>query len=707
MGEALEAAGIPAPFSVRAPLFEGEPWNPKSGADGFALALENEKYALYVRPDNTQIALLDKRSGYRWSSNPTKEQIANETVKGLLLANLQSPFALTYVTTSGKDQTIEKVVNALDPKLEIAMVKNDAGLQISYRFTEKKLGLAIQYELTANGLKVRVPTEGIKEEGDFVVFSLDLLPYFGAAAAGEEGYIFVPDGPGGLIKFTSNRADISKGYIHQVYGLDVTNMLNWSRSGERREDIAYPVFGMKRGTNAFLAVISRGGDSSNIAAMPPGLKSSFYNVYTSQIYRENYLYQRSRVSAPVKAVQKERLKTDREIEYRFLEGDDSGYVGMANAYRDYLAETGGLGSPLQPVEHVPLYLKIMGGGFREAYNQIEYVPTTTFSQAAEIVKGLQEKGVANMEVVYYGWQNMGGHRLDNRFPIEKKLGGKSAAKEFVSEMRKDDIDVQFYDQLIWLDDTSTSLSPKNSGVRKMDGTVFKDESWFLSKPARTVDLAYDSIQELKEIGVSGLFYDGLGSMVFNDYDPTGLMTREDAINIYEGLLDYTRKELGSAGVYRGNDYSLGEIDYIDDLPNDSSYDFMIDETVPFYPIVLHGYVPYSFGDGGNLRNDVQTEFLKSIEYGAMPTFFLTYEESRKMMDLHIWFFLFSSQYEKWADRIGQEYGQFDSLAKLYAQKIVDHEKLAGKRFATTYEDGTRVIVDYDRGTFEVEGGGGA
>ncbi|BBI31703.1 DUF5696 domain-containing protein [Cohnella abietis] len=705
---ALEEAGIAEPVSMHTPLYVGEPWKPGAGSDGFALALENKNYSLYVRPDNTQIALLDKRSGHRWTSNPTKEQLAGETVKGLPLANLQSPFALTYVTTTGKDQTTEKVVNALDPKLEIAMIKNDKGLQISYSFTEKKLGLAIQYELTDKGLKVRVPTDGIKEEGDFVVFSLDLLPYFGAAAAGEDGYIFVPDGPGGLIKFDSKRADLSKGYIHQVYGLDVTNMLNWFRSGERREDIAFPVFGVKRGANAFVAIITRGGDSSNIAAMPPGMKSTFYNVYTSQIYRENYLYQRSRIPpTPIKAVQKERLKTDREIEYRFLSSQDTDYVGMANAYRDYLIETGGLGSPLKPVEHVPLYLKIMGGGFRAAYNQIEYVPTTTFAQATEIVQGLQKKGVANMEVVYYGWQRMGGNKIDKRFPIEAKLGGNSAAKAFVSELRKSDIGVQFYDQLIWLDDSSTSLSPRNSGVRKMDGTVFKDETWFLSKPARTVDLAYQSIQELKKIGVSGMFYDGLGSMVFNDYDPTGLTTREDAIKIYKGLLDYTRRELGTSGVYRGNDYSLNNVDYIDDLPNDSSYDFMIDETVPFYPIVLHGYVSYSFGDGGNLRNDVQTEFLKSIEYGAMPTFFLTYDESRKLMDLNIWFYLFSSQYEKWADRIGKEYGQFDSLAKVFAQKIVGHKKLADKRFETTYEDGTRVIVDYNKGTFDVEGGGGA
>jgi hypothetical protein len=171
------------------------------------------------------------------------------------------------------------------------------------------------------------------------------------------------------------------------------------------------------------------------------------------------------------------------------------------------------------------------------------------------------------------------------------------------------------------------------------------------------------------------------------------------------LFAYTRKTLGLTSVYRGYDYTVGQTDFIDNLTHESSYDFMVDETVPFYPIALHGYVPYSFGDG-NLRNDVEAEFLKAIEYGAMPSFFLTHDDSRKLKNT--WSGgLFSSQYDKWQDRIGEEYKKFDSLSSLFAQKIINHEKLAAGRFVTTYEDGTRVIVDYTRKTFEVAKGGGA
>jgi hypothetical protein len=54
-----------------------------------------------------------------------------------------------------------------------------------------------------------------------------------------------------------------------------------------------------------------------------------------------------------------------------------------------------------------------------------------------------------------------------------------------------------------------------------------------------------------------------------------------------------------------------------------------------------------------------------------------------------------------------EYAEFDKLAKVYSQKIVGHEKVSDNVFATTYEDGTRVVVDYNKETFAVEGGGGA
>jgi hypothetical protein len=267
------------------------------------------------------------------------------------------------------------------------------------------------------------------------------------------------------------------------------------------------------------------------------------------------------------------------------------------------------------------------------------------------------------------------------------------------------IDVMFEEDFVWMDEGVSDLSGKNNGIRGIDGTVFIDEGWFISKPERTVAMAYETIDKLKEIGVKGILYNWIGEMVFHDYDPSIIGTRANTMGIYEGLLAYTRSTLGAAGVYRGNDYTLAQTDYISMLPNESSFDFMIDETVPFYPIALHGHIPYTFGDG-NLRNHVENEFLKAIEYGAVPSFFLTYEDSRKLKYTPA-NYLFSSQYEKWLDWIQKEYEAFDSLSSLYSQRIQNHEQIGAQRFATTYEDGTKVIVDYGSKTFHVEKGEGA
>ncbi|WP_145138278.1 DUF5696 domain-containing protein [Paenibacillus sp. Y412MC10] len=693
------AANLPTPDA----LYEGDPWKPAAGADGYALALENEHYALYVRPDNTQIAVLDKASGYRWTSNPTKEELAGETVKGQLLANLQSPFLLTHVRTQGADQTVRETLSNQTASMQIAMIRKPEGLQIEYSFPAKQLGFVMQYELTDSGLEVKVPAAGIREEGASALFSLDVLPYFGAAPAKENGYVFVPDGPGGLIRFDQEHASLTRGYSHQVYGSEVTNEENGTRTGERREDIAYPVFGLKKGDHAFLAVMTKGEDSANVSAMAPGLKSSFYQVFSSQIYREEYLYRMSRLAAPSKAVQKERLNRDREVEYRFLNGADADYVGMAGAYRSYLQETGRLTEALKPVEHVPLYLKIMGGNYEKAFGRIRYVAATTFEQAGEIVSTLQSKGVASLRTIFYGWQNEGDYNMEKRFPIDPALGGEAAAKTFISGMKERGVPVSFSEDFLWVDSHS-SFSGKTDAIRGIDGTAYVDDGWYIAKPAYTAVTAADTVDRLKKLGVDGIHFSGIGEMLLNDYEPSGIQTREYAKTVYDGLLKYTREALGSASVNQGDAYALGQTDYIDGLPSESSYDFMIDETVPFYPIVLHGFVPYTFGDG-NLRDDEDAEFLRAIEYGALPSFFVTYDDSRKLKDTPS-NFLYSSRFDKWERRIEEEYAKFDSLSQLYAMKIIGHEKLSGQKYATTYEDGTRVIVDYGVKDFTVEKGAG-
>ncbi|QGG55669.1 DUF5696 domain-containing protein [Paenibacillus sp. B01] len=693
----------PAP-AAGAVLAEGEAWQPAADERGYALAAENGSFRLRIRPKDGSIEVEDRRSGYSWSSSPSREELALEKVKGLPLANLQSPFVLTLVRTEGKDQTIRESLNSLSKGMRLQLLRTADGVEVRYSFPDRKLGFAVRYALTDAGLKASIPAAGLVEQGGYAVFSLDLLPFFGAATAAEDGYLFVPDGPGGLIRFQTGRAGQSKGYAHQVYGAELARTSSWTRDAQLREDIAYPAFGLKRGDHAFVAVLTEGEGAAVIAATPPGVKSSRYSVHSSQLYREEYLYRMSRLAAPTKAVQKQRLDVDREVEYRFLNGGEADYAGMAASYRDWLIAEARLGEPLKPAEHVPLQLQIMGGNYEKAFGRIRYVAATTFGQAAGMMRSLREKGVAAARIVYYGWQNRGDYDTEKRFPIEPALGGEDAARSFLADMEALGTKVDFYEDFLWVDEAS-GASGKNDAVRAIDGTAFTDEGWFLAKPAFSAAAAADTVDRLRELGASGIVYGGLGDTIFNDYEADGIRSRAFTAEVYGGMLDYARRQLGSASVKRGNAYALGHVDAILELPSDSSHDFMIDETVPFYPIALHGYVPYSFGPA-NLRDDDVREFLRAIEYGALPSFFVTHDDSRKLKETPS-DFLYSSRFDKWEERIAQEYARFDELAGVLALRIVGHQKLGPERYETTYEDGTRVVVDYAAGDYAIEKGGGA
>jgi len=688
-------------------LHTGEAWvaEEKDG-EGFAPALENDSYAFLIHPETTQIIVRDKISGHEWRSNPREEQLAEETVKGLLLANLSSPFILEYFQSEGSDKARREITNATNKNLEKTFIRYEDGLQLTYTLTDLQLKFSIQYELTEHGLRVSIPKNGVEENGGYAFYSLDILPYFGAARAGEEGYIFVPDGPGGLIRYDANRSSLVQGYVHQVYGREASNSRTDLYNTKRRtrvSSVAYPVFGVKFRDQAFLTILGEGSDSTFIKAMPPGLKSTYYNVNASYIFREEYLRRQSRTSDPVRMVEKSMLSIERTMEFRFLRGEQANYTGMAHAYQDYLLETGRLGPPLSKTEHIPLDLMIMGGDSVQAFNRNRYIATTTFPQAEEMVETLKAGGVDNIRVIYNGWQDGGWMDQLRPLPIESSLGGEKAAKSFVRKIHELNGTVLFENNFTSVTPYSSS-SPKKDGVRGIDGTVFY-YFWgdYLLKPELTVGYAYDLIDKLKKIGVDGILYNWLGEVIFRDYDASRPQTRDHTAKLYQTLIGYTKEQLGQSGVYQGNEYSLKGIDQIMYFPMDSNYDLMVDETVPFYPIALHGYVSYS-GRPGNLRDDRETEFLQSIEYGAVPSFFLTYERSRLLKDSPS-DFLFSSEFALWKDKVIKEYHEFDKLASVWHQKIMKHEKQSENVRTTTYEDGTRVIVDYGRKTFEVVPGG--
>jgi hypothetical protein len=87
-------------------------------------------------------------------------------------------------------------------------------------------------------------------------------------------------------------------------------------------------------------------------------------------------------------------------------------------------------------------------------------------------------------------------------------------------------------------------------------------------------------------------------------------------------------------------------------------------------------------------------FLRQVEYGAIPFFVLTKESSSNLVRTN-WSNLYSSQYDYWKAEIINQYQVMEKLSQLYSQFISDHRKLAEGVYQTTYDDGTRIVVNYN------------
>jgi len=711
----LEEMNIGSPPTASFPIVQDEPWTPKPRSDGWAEAAENDSFILLIDPVTTQVAVQNKQSGYLWRSNPSQERVELETIKGTQLQNLQSPFILEYVTGTEIRRTTS---NALDKKLASRLAIIAGGVQVTYTYEQLSLSFVMQYVLTDDGFEVLVPEAGLREDGEKKFYAINPLPFFGApSGTEEEGYLFVPDGPGGLIHYDYERPSNVKGYEFPIYGDDPAQMKE-QVSAPLRETISYPVFGLKRGNEAYAAIVKEGRYNAKVKVVPAGSASSYHSISANFTYREEYGRKFSGLTnETVRTMEAGRVQSDRRVEYRLLSGDEADYVGMAHAYRDYLEESGGMPTALQPVEHVPLKLTIIGGGTKPKFGGYQYETATTFAQAESMVQALLESGADNISVNVAGWQSSGRMYTDDRLPISKGMGGASGARTFAASMHEWGVHVLFDDFIGWKTPEYSAFTMKKDGVRSIDSTVLQgrfrvDENNnlipgllgdFIVKPPLAVRSQKEVIDALKKLGIDGIHYvDGPGNLLSSDYDPDAPLSRGDSAFYYGELLDYTRAELGMASVLRGNDYSLGHTDWVQAFPMESSYDLMIDSTVPFYPIAVHGSVEYS-GKPGNLRSDYEAEFLKAIEYGAIPNFAVTHAPSRVLKDTD-YEYVFSSEFAIWKDRIAEEYARFDQLSGVYHQRIANHEQLAEGIYATTYEDGTKVIVDYNTLEFRVEGG---
>lgn len=398
-----------------------------------------------------------------------------------------------------------------------------------------------------------------------------------------------------------------------------------------------------------------------------------------------------------------------------MQGDqkDVNYVGMATTYRNYLMEEKGLERIKSNAAHLPLEVNFFGGDREPSMFGSKLVKTTTFDQAREIVEKLNSAGIPELNVTFTGWSTGGYMRyLPKRFPPEKSLGGTDGLSRLIEAVHRQG-------NLIFLDDnyltaySGNGFVARGNAIRDSNARVVEEQIGYSGftfrkatkkywmQPDLSLEYTIDSLPAYKELGIDGLRHDEIGDMLYSDNNPSNPYTREATADVFQQMLEQTKAELGQARVTHGNAYVLGKADHISSLPLGASYDLLAKQSVPFYPIAIHGLITYS-SQPGNLRDEYNYELLSSVEYGALPAYLLTYEDPGILKDTYTRY-IFSSSYSEWMNTIIEEYKRVDAvLGGLQDSLIVNHRKIAEDVFETAYDNGHTVVVNY--GDFPYQAG---
>jgi hypothetical protein len=670
-------------------------------AEGYKSITSAGGYTLYVNEDTLGLIVEDNKTGSTMESCITYDDgESNKTWFGAM----NSAVVLTMIT--GNDDS--KQANTFNDRVTKKFTATKYGFKADIYWTAYKLGLTLEVELTDKGLTVRVPDDSIREDGnDYKIGTISLYPYMGNSYMDtKEGYIFIPDGNGALIYLNDKEGRYKSGYSAMVYGNDVgfednkVESLLWDRyrSINPSEQIIAPVFGIAHTDDklACLGIVEDGAMRAAIEGMPNGVTVNYNRAYAKFTERKYYTQPTSNNSTAgsLKLSESDRSHSDLQVRYIFLSGDKANYAGMANAYRDYLIEKGDL--------------KVTDDGFRTRVDFLgsdrenwvigtSAVVMTTTDDVREIYDDLETRNVKDIFTVFKGWQNGGVYDYPvSKYKADSGIGGTADLTKLYKEAKSRGVEFYLYDDALRInpdEHNATFNTIKRINKRKFEEQTRKDVyssfNWLTPKKS-TADLT-KLISGMEKKGVNGLCVAGITSNMFSYFYSGTNYTRYECGNAYLELLKAADEKMDLV-MEQPSAYLWGSSAAFLDMPLYSSNYIIEDAFVPFLSIVLKGVMPV-YSEYVNFEANRQEFFLKLVESGSYPSFYITKESSSELIHTNS-NDVYSSQYAAYADMIEEYAKELKALNdKVKGARIIAHD-LFGSAVRVTYDNGVRVYVNY-------------
>lgn len=671
--------------------------------DGHHLVAANDNYELYLYEPALSIIVKNTKTGAVMESTVRNEERlgnVNETWKGFLQSGI-------VVELQEETNTMQRKLGIEGSGAQVSVELIPGGFRAKLDYPAQELGFDAEVKLYDDGsITAYIPESSIYENAENKkIGNIYVFPLLGSSRLGEkDGYMFVPDGNGALIYLDEKDGRFDSGYVQKVYGSDIgvgesyVLSLLWDRyeTHNDAEMILAPVYGMVHTDDGmgYLAVIESGDEEASIYATPNGAYSD-YNWITAAFRKcTTYIQPTSNSGGSVTKVT-DRIKYDINVRYMFVDGEDANYTGLAKRYREYLLEKDEL---IKIEDNFKVRLDFLGLDVENWMLWKKDAPVTTVDNIREIYSDLEQEGVTDILSIYKGWQDGGIFNLPvTSYDVDGSIGGAGELSKLMDECEEKNID--FY---LFTDGVRANPETGNTTfdtVKKMDKRLYTQNTYqnvydefVYWTPQKTVENLNILQKNLTKKGVNKIALSEVGNTLFTYTMGDTMQTRLVSKHLYEEALKQTSETMDlmlEAPVQCYWQY----VKAIVDMPiSDSDYIYT-DQSVPFLSIALKGILPM-YGDYVNFEANEREYFLKLVETGIYPSFYLTYENPSELIYTNS-SNVYTSQYSVYRDQILEYYDELRQISELTKNSMIaGHEITDTGVTIVTYDNGVKLYINY-------------
>ncbi len=682
---------------------------------GEKLIAENDTYMLEWNEETYGVILKNKKTGETWGTSPKESDTVKLDSFGMPIKRhemVNSVLSVYYRNkTANTDNNNVYSYGGVVENGHIRCARIENGVHVEYYFDAQEFMIPVDFVLMEDYLNISVNPKQIQENSN-IVTSVSIAPFFCSAENdSDNSYLFIPSGSGAIVGTKSDSLQ-GKTFSSPIYGEDLSQEKLYEPQKETA--VRMPVYGADCGKTGTFAIIESGEEAASIEAIA-GAEAYGYSAAYSTFQLRGYTEHQTRVfSSSIRTyiIYAESMISEK-ISVRFypLSSGSSDYSSMAKTYQDYLKEKGYL---RENAGTIPLNINIIGGSLiTKSFLGIPYKtvqPTTTIDKTMDIVSDLSSLELSEFSVNLKGFGATGIDigKVAGGYEINKKIGNSSKLKKLSSLCKEKNIDLFMDFNLVEFSKSSNGFSTffdncSTAGNQKVSQYIYdkainthkKSDIYYILSPWKFENAADKLIKKTEKWKIGGISLSSLTSLSYSDYSKRDENKYYSKVGFADSVSSVLKK-IGKNNRVMGteaNIYAAVLSDIVVDTPTSSSNNFIFSEDVPFYQMVLKGYIPLTV-ESVNLSDSSNKMILKAIESGCGLNYTVISKWDNSLIDSNYTYF-HSSVYSDLKDGM---INNLQSLSEYYEKindaHIISNDIISEGVHITEFDNGVKVCVNY-------------